>query len=162
MEWPETPGVLNPCSVFLPWKRAPDILGLFLPSSSEREKGPHPTNQSRLVGPMGDISSDSHTAQPAQPRLFPISGLAVWSVSEPAGLSVVQEQLPCESIPLRMHKTHQKQWSRPGAEGRRPYFSHPPLDSIWDSQVGDLSALSASLESPHHHRGETTLCRFGW
>lgn len=83
----------------LPWKRAPDILGLFLPSSSEREKGPHPTNQPRLVGPMGDISSDSHTAQPAQPRLFRISGPAFWSVSEPAGLSVVQNNCPASPSP---------------------------------------------------------------
>lgn len=47
-------------------------------------------SQPQLVGPMGDISSDRHTAQPARPRLFLISGLAFWSVSEPAGLSAVQ------------------------------------------------------------------------
>lgn len=78
----------------LPWKRAPDILGLFLPSSSDREKGPHPMSQPQLVGPMGDISSDRHTAQPARPRLFLISGLAFWSVSEPAGLSAVRNNCP--------------------------------------------------------------------
>lgn len=122
----------------LPWKRAPDILRLFLPSSSDGERGPHPTSQPHLVGPTGDISSDRHTAQPAQPT--------------PPGLgtSLLVSLRTCWAV---LYETHQKQRSR--GRGWTALYSHPPLDSTWDSQVRDLRALCASLESPHHHRGRT-------
>lgn len=137
VESPETQGVLNPCSVFLHHTthlvssgKGPLTSSVFLPSSSDGEKGPHPMSQPQLVGRTGDISSD-RPAPPAQPT--------------PPGLgtSFLFSLRTCWAV---LCETRQKQWSR--GRGWTALFSHPPLDSTWNSQVRDRRALCASLESP--------------
>ena len=120
------------------WKRAPDILRVFLLNLSDGEKGPHLMSQPQLVGCMGDTHSSERPAQPAQPTLPRL------------GTSFLVSLRTCWTV---LYETHQKQWSR--GRGWTALFSHPPLDSTWDSQVRDLRALCASLERPHHQRGRT-------